>query len=182
MSGRNIRGGKGFKKGKKGPKGVEEKEEKFVGREADQDYARVMRLLGDRRVLCFCNDGKERICKIRGALCKGPNKQIIGEGDIVLISFRDYGDSEDSDTDISGGASLSKTKKKADVADILHRFSSKHQHSIRKEEGIHRNLFLVVATAAGTDDTLVFEEEDESGAAGAGAGAPSDDEIDIGAI
>jgi initiation factor 1A len=182
MSGRNIRGGKAFKKGKKGPKGVEEKEEKFVGREADQDYARVMRLLGDRRVLCFCNDGKERICKIRGALCKGPNKQIIGEGDIVLISFRDYGDSDDSETDVSGGASETpKTKKKADVADILHRFSSKHQHSIRKEEGIHRNLFLVVATAAGTDDTLVFEEDDEAGAAAAAAAA-ADEEIDIGAI
>lgn len=181
MSGRNIRGGKAFKKGKKGPKGIEEKEEKFSGRGADQDYARVMRLLGDRRVLCFCNDGKERICKIRGALCKGPKKQIIVEGDIVLISFRDYGDAEDSDTDISGEP-RPVAAKKADVADILHSFSSKHQNSIRKEEGIHRSLFLVVTTAAGSDDTLIFEEDEETGAATATAAESSDDDVDIGAI
>jgi translation initiation factor 1A len=96
----NLRGGKAYKKGKKTASDKEEVVQKFLQRDTDQEYARVIRMLGNRRVICFCNDGRERNCKIRGALCKGPNKQKITVGDIVLLSFRDFEvDSEDDSTD-----------------------------------------------------------------------------------
>ena len=65
----NLRGGKAYKKGKKTANDKEEVVSKFLQREKDQEYARVIRMLGNRRGVCFCNDGKERTCKIRGALC-----------------------------------------------------------------------------------------------------------------
>jgi translation initiation factor IF-1 len=40
----------------------------------------VIAMLGSRRVRCFCNDGVERICKIRGALCKRGRKKFINVG------------------------------------------------------------------------------------------------------
>lgn len=104
---RNLRGGKAYKKKKKPVAGGEEtRVERFIGVDRDQgvDYARVLRALGNRRMLCFCNDGVERVCKIRGALCKGPKRKKIEIGDIVAVSYRgmaffeddsDYTDSDD---------------------------------------------------------------------------------------
>ena len=119
----NLRGGKAFKKGKKKPAAGAETEggsSKFSGREEDQDYGRVLRLLGDRRVMCFCNDGAERIAKIRGALCKGPKKQKIEVGDIVILSARDC--------DGSG------------VMDLLEKVARNSWRHVRKEAGIHKHL------------------------------------------
>ncbi len=91
---RNVRGGKAYKKQKKHP--VEgTKRDRFSGREDGQDYGRALAMLGDRRVRCFCNDGVERICKIRGRLCKGRNKKLISVGDLVLISPRDFEEGEE---------------------------------------------------------------------------------------
>lgn len=55
--------------------------------DSDVQYGRVIEMLGDRRVLCFCDsDGKVRVCKIRGSLTyKG---MYIAVGDIVLLSPR----------------------------------------------------------------------------------------------
>jgi translation initiation factor 1A len=101
---RNLRGGKAFKKGKKAKpagEGGESHVQRFEEPDRAQgvDYARVLRALGNRRMLCFCNDGVERVCKIRGALCKGPKRQKIEIGDIVLVSYRAYmtADSDDDD-------------------------------------------------------------------------------------
>lgn len=98
---RNLRGGKAFKKGSKGKaKEAAAAAEGGGGGGAGRyespdrtqgvDFARVLRALGNRRMLCFCNDGVERVCKIRGALCKGPRRKKIEEGDIVLVSYRAY--------------------------------------------------------------------------------------------
>lgn len=101
---RNLRGGKAFKKGKKAKpagEGGESHVQRFEEPDRAQgvDYARVLRALGNRRMLCFCNDGAERVCKIRGALCKGPKRKKIEIGDIVLVSYRAAYMTADSDTE-----------------------------------------------------------------------------------
>ena len=119
----NLRGGKAFKKGKKKPAAGAETEggsSKFSGREEGQDYGRVTRLLGDRRVMCFCNDGAEHIAKIRGALCKGPKRQKIEVGDIVILSARDCDDSG--------------------VMDLLEKVARNAWRHVRKEANIHKHL------------------------------------------
>jgi initiation factor 1A len=157
---RNIRGGKAFKKGKKPAAGTTERVEKFVERDADQDYARVVAMLGNRRVRCFCNDGKERICKIRGSLCKGPKKQKIEVGDIVLISYRAFSDeeSEDEEEDVSDNLVNVKGtgQGQSQVADILSKYSRGHWRDIRKESGIHQRLFLAEESEEGLDE--MFDE------------------------
>ena len=177
---RNVRGGKAYKKQKKHPvEGV--KRDRFSGRDEGQDYGRALAMLGDRRVRCFCNDGNERICKIRGRLCKGRNKKLISVGDIVLISPRDFAEDDSSDDDNTtkkGGGSDS-------VWDIIDRIERDDWRSIKKEQGIHRDLFGVVATdgeGGGYDD--IFEDAGAS-AANAGEeekGVASDEEVDVDAI
>ena len=157
---RNLRGGKAFKKGKKPAAGTTDKVEKFFGRDADQDYARVVTMLGNRRVRCFCNDGKERICKIRGSMCKGPKKQKIEVGDIVLISYRVFEDAgSDSDEDISGNAVA---KLNPDMADIMYKYCRAHWRDIRKESGVHQRLFLAEQEGEGLDEMFDPDVEAEA--------------------
>lgn len=210
---RNQRGGKAYKKGSKG-KAKEAAAaaagdggaDRFESPDRSQgvDYARILRSLGNRRMLCFCNDGAERVCKIRGALCKGPRRKKIEVGDIVLVSYRAFMEGEaDSLTDesddetgrvflttahrggsgsaaaghsdmtpTSGAATLDSGRK--DIADIVHKYDSRHWRYIRKEAGIHGLLFeKASATAEETED--IFEE----GGAAATSKAADDDDIDI---
>ena len=182
---RNLRGGKAFKKGKKPAAGGDEKVPKFFGRDADQDYARAVSMLGHRRVRCLCNDGKERICKIRGSLCKGPKKQKIEVGDIVLISYRAFEDESGSDEDLSGNlVGLSQSKGQSDVADIMYKYSRAHWRDIRKEGGIHHNLFLSEQSGGeGLDELFDPEAEAEAEGEKEHDNAPDDDEdVDIDAV
>lgn len=186
MPQRNLRGGKAYKKGKKGGAAAAEAERfaRFVGRDEDQEYARVTKKLGDRRMLCFCNDGTERVCKIRGALCRGSSKkQRIEIDDIVLVSFRDY---EGSDTDGSEGAAAASdvgaaavlaSGRKA-IADIILKFPRSQWRDIRKEGDIHRKLFPNDGALPEGEEDVFFmgDSEDEGVAGGAGTDGAADGE------
>jgi initiation factor 1A len=190
---KNTTGGKNFKKGRKVPTNAGADDKRFDGLEEGQDLARVTKMLGNRRVLCFCGtDGMERVGKIRGVLCKGPKKQRIEIGDIVLVSSRDYtytgeDDSDDDETGVDsshkvtaaeGGAMTASGKR--DVYDLITKLSaSQIRDARRKETGMHRHLFEVTGghrteTAAAWE--FGVESDDEGAGAGAGA-AGSGDEI-----
>jgi initiation factor 1A len=168
----NLHGGKSYKKGKKVSHEKDEGGKKFYSRDDDQDYARVIRMLGNRRVVCFCNDGYERVCKIRGALCKGPKRQKIEVGDIVFISFRDFDEDSDEESsaqhtltggsDATGNVQVFASGRK-EIADIIDKVHRDHWRHIKKEAGIHKDLFF---TAAGNDVGDIFdyaaEKEEES--------------------
>jgi initiation factor 1A len=195
----NVRGGKAYKKGKKGGNGGDREEGggKFVGREDGQDYARALKILGNRRVLCFCNDGVERVGKIRGGLCKGPNKKRIEEGDIMIVSHRsfdtpssdDESEEGDEDSPISikkpastpvpeSGAILASGRK--DVVDILDKVGATHWRSVRKEKGIHRYLFPNSSGDDGVGEDI-FEEEPVKKST-ENNDVDTDEEVDVDAI
>lgn len=181
MPKKNIAGGKNFKKGRKVPTDGGAIEKRFDRIEEGQDLARVIKMLGNRRVLCFCgSDGMERVCKIRGVLCKGPKKQRIEIGDIVLVSSRDYsatthGDDSDDDSDTvtkpaqaaDGGAVTSSGKR--DIYDLITKLSASQIRDARRNvSGMHKHLYE--ASGSGRVDTtigFVFgvdsdDEEDEA--------------------
>ncbi len=79
----NKKGGKNYKKGKHAT------EAPIVYECLEgQMYARVIKVLGNCNMLVYCNDGRERVCHIRGNMRK---KVWMGTGDLVLISIRDFG-------------------------------------------------------------------------------------------
>jgi translation initiation factor 1A len=172
MPSHNIRGGKSYKKNKKGG-GEDNKEKKFFGRDEDQDYARVLKLLGNRRLLCFCNDGYDRVCKIRGALCKGPKKDIIDVGDIVLVSMREPDNGSDEDKPTAGETVVHASGRK-EVYDVLMKYSRSHWRNLRKEENIHKHLLL----SANSNEDELFEDVKEEGVEEGG----ESEEVDISAI
>lgn len=189
MPRRNVHGGKGFKKGKKGGTGDDdERAYKFNGREADQDYARVIRLLGNRRVLCFCNDGYERVGKIRGALCRGPRSQIIRDGDIVLISFREFQEEGSIGGAGAGSGAITAATASAlttdsghkEIVDIMYRYGPQDLRFLRKETGIHPALLGVGNPEVATAETIFFDGDGDG--EGEGDGGSSDSDLDIDAI
>eukprot|EP00414_Alexandrium_minutum_P007027 CAMPEP_0113819932 /NCGR_PEP_ID=MMETSP0328-20130328/986_1 /TAXON_ID=39455 /ORGANISM="Alexandrium minutum" /LENGTH=142 /DNA_ID=CAMNT_0000787865 /DNA_START=108 /DNA_END=536 /DNA_ORIENTATION=+ /assembly_acc=CAM_ASM_000350 len=58
-------------------------------KEDGQEYGQVMRMLGNGRCEVQCFDGTKRLCHIRGKMRK---KVWVNQGDIVLVSLRDFQD------------------------------------------------------------------------------------------
>jgi len=80
--------GKGGKSRRRGKGGEGDKRE-LVFKEDGQEYAQVLKMLGNGRTDCMCIDGVKRLCNIRGKMRK---RVWIATGDIVLVSLRSFQD------------------------------------------------------------------------------------------
>lgn len=98
-----------------------------IDRQEGQQIARVIRVLGNLNMSCYCNDGMTRICKIRGKMIK---RDFVEQGDYVLISLRDLEEIPEED------------KKKDLRGDILAKYPHEYIPELRKEEGVNSSLFV----------------------------------------
>lgn len=144
----NTTGGKNYKKSKHGGTS-----HPYPERQKDQMWARVIKNLGNRNMQCYCNDGKTRLCHVRGSM---RNRVWINVGDLILVSLREI------------------TGEPDEKGDIIAKFETEHIHHLKSEKGINPNLFIQVETVdtrllsnvkEGQDlslatDGFVFEEED----------------------
>nr|6GSM_i Chain i, Eukaryotic translation initiation factor 1A [Saccharomyces cerevisiae S288C] len=63
----------------------------LIYKEEGQEYAQITKMLGNGRVEASCFDGNKRMAHIRGKLRK---KVWMGQGDIILVSLRDFQDDQ----------------------------------------------------------------------------------------
>jgi initiation factor 1A len=131
----NQKGGKNYKKSKHA---APQKPTLFLP-EADQIFGRVIRNLGQRRMLVFSNDNKIRMCHIRGSMRRGSS--WITVGDIVLITRRDF-------------EKLPEKAGEYENADIISRYDKDLQSDLKKIPGINQKLFLQIETV---DSKLLSE-------------------------
>jgi initiation factor 1A len=128
----NLRGGKAYKKSKGKSKTGDEEEVVFIDKEADQYVGRIMKLLGNLNVQVYCEDKKQRVCKIRS----GIKKRIRFEtGDVVLISLRDCELSTDA---------LDKGER-SDRGDIIAKYHPQQFKSLR-DKGVNPLIFANLDT------------------------------------
>ena len=83
--------GKGGKNRRRGKNENETEKRELVFKEDGQEYAQVVKMLGNGRLDALCFDGTKRLCHIRGKLRK---KVWINTGDIILLGLRDYQDAK----------------------------------------------------------------------------------------
>ncbi|XP_049273138.1 eukaryotic translation initiation factor 1A, X-chromosomal [Rhipicephalus sanguineus] len=83
--------GKGGKNRRRGKNENETEKRELVFKEDGQEYAQVIKMLGNGRLEAMCFDGMKRLCHIRGKLRK---KVWINQGDIILVGLRDYQDAK----------------------------------------------------------------------------------------
>lgn len=133
----NAKGGKGYKKKKKVSNEVIPGMN-FLEKQSDQMVARAIRLLGNRNVLCYCNDNILRICHICGRM-KG--RAWVEPGDLVLVSLREL-------------STIETEKKTALRGDIVGKYVPDQFSTLRKERGMNQKLFMKLESM----DGVVLEE------------------------
>ncbi|XP_023057678.1 eukaryotic translation initiation factor 1A, Y-chromosomal-like isoform X2 [Piliocolobus tephrosceles] len=79
--------GKGGKNRRRGKNENESEKRELVFKDDGQEYAQVIKMLGNGRLEALCFDGVKRLCHIRGKLRK---KVWINTSDIILVGLRDY--------------------------------------------------------------------------------------------
>ena len=79
--------GKGGKNRKRGKNEADDEKRELIFKEDGQEYAQVLRMLGNGRCEAMCIDNVKRLGHIRGKMHK---KVWIAAGDIVLVGLRDY--------------------------------------------------------------------------------------------
>lgn len=80
------KGGSSYRKGKKNNLADEDSRPLELKQEG-QEYAKVLKMLGNRRIHAICNDGTKRLCIIPG---KMRFREWIAPDDIILLGIRDY--------------------------------------------------------------------------------------------
>ena len=81
--------GKGGNKRKRGKNMQHGEKRELIIKEEGQEYGQILRLLGNGRVEVNCFDQVKRMATIRGKL---RNRVWMNNGDIILVSLREFGD------------------------------------------------------------------------------------------
>ena len=111
---RNTKGGKKHKKNKN--YGSEDKVLRI--KEDGQEYAKITQCKGSCRFNVICCDGKTRSAILCGTMRK---RKFVGEGDMVLVSLRDFQD---------------------DVCDIIDSYDQSQAKKLQKEKHIPESFKL----------------------------------------
>lgn len=151
----NLQGGKKYKSGK----GNNESKAELHDIGPGQMAGRIIRNPGNRYMLVYCDDDKQRICKIKGGLRK---RVWFSVGDVVLLSVRTI------------GVSMTETSK-GERGDILAKYDPTILGKLKKEYDVNPILFTPIET---TGAAISMPELDEEAFEFEGEG----DDVDIDAI
>ncbi|KAG6423231.1 hypothetical protein SASPL_113620 [Salvia splendens] len=165
--------GKGGKNRKRGKNEADDEKRELVFKEDGQEYAQVMRMLGNGRCEATCIDGVKRLCHIRGKMHK---KVWIAAGDIILVGLRDYQMETwqvfgSSFVELDGEVEESKNKNAImldDKADVILKYMPDEARLLKAYGELPENTRLNEGIAGGLDeeddgpgdDYIEFEDED----------------------
>ncbi|CAK7902027.1 eukaryotic translation initiation factor 1A [[Candida] anglica] len=142
--GRNRRRGKNDNGGQK---------RELIYKEDGQEYAQITKMLGNGRIEVACFDSIKRMGHIRGKLRK---KVWMGQGDIILVSLRDFQDEQ---------------------CDVVHKYNSDEARTLKNVGELPENAKINETDTFGAD-----EDEDvnfEFGAEDSDDDDEEDDDLDI---
>lgn len=147
----NFKGGKKYKSSKHDNSSAECHE---IDESQGQMVGRIIKVLGNRNMLLYCNDKLERIAHIRGGLRKKHARLEVG--DIVLFSVRSEG------LNISGDSGSNAKNR----GDILAKYEREVHGQLKKMKNINPRLFTTIeiedlktrGLGDGDDFGFTFEE------------------------
>ena len=132
------KGGKNFKKGKRA--GEQERRD-LLFKEDGQEYAQVLRMLGDGRLALSCYDGVARTGLIRGTMRR---RVWINTGDIVLLGLREF---------------------QPDKADVIHKYTAEEARVLQAYDELPASarinqtaIDMAMDGQGEEDDDFVFED------------------------
>ena len=128
------KGGKQFRKGKNTQQLNDKRQLEF--KEEQQEYALVVKMLGNSRCECKCSDGRTRLGIIRGSMTK---RVWISMGDLVLVSLREYQD---------------------DKADIIHKYTREEAATLKNYGEIDASMYNLNPSSIQEDTSDDMAQED----------------------
>jgi len=134
--------GNGGKNRRRGKGDNEESKRELEFKEEGQEYAQVVKMLGNGRCECFCYDGVTRLGHIRGKMRK---KVWITAGDIVLVGKRDFQDEK---------------------VDIIHKYTADEARNLKQygelpdTARINETAVDLAMTGDGNDDDIGIDFDD----------------------
>tara|TARA_Y100000389_G_scaffold148109_2_gene147155 strand:+ start:2633 stop:3061 length:429 start_codon:yes stop_codon:yes gene_type:complete len=134
---RNHHGGRNHRKGKSFNDNDEKRQLEY--KEDGQEYALIMKVLGNSRFECMCGDGRTRISHVRGKLQK---KVWINLYDTVLVSLRDFQD---------------------DKADIIHKYTREEVRTLLSYGEIAENLTAAAGNEMSNNDDETGDKQEDTG-------------------
>lgn len=141
--------GKGGKNRRRGKNDNGGQKRELIYKEEQQEYAQITKMLGNGRIEVSCFDGIKRMGHIRGKLRK---KVWMGQGDIILVSLRDFQD---------------------DQCDVVHKYNSDEARTLKSVGELPDNAKINETDTFGADEdddvNFEFGNDDEE----------EDDELDI---
>ena len=120
--------GMGGNKRKKGKKPVAEDRD-LIYKGESEEYAQVIKILGDGRFECNCADGVKRIAHVRGKMRK---RIWIANGDIILVSLRDFEPEKCDVVEKYREKEVAKLKKVGEIPDSM--VYHPHQMKMKKKK------------------------------------------------
>ncbi|RLV91455.1 Eukaryotic translation initiation factor 1A [Spathaspora sp. JA1] len=142
--------GKGGKNRRRGKNDNSGQKRELILVEEGQAYGQITKMLGNGRIEVSCFDGNKRMGHIRGKLRK---KVWMGQGDIILVSLRDFQD---------------------DQCDVVHKYNSDEARTLKTMGELPESAKINETDTFGGD-----EDEDVNFEFGAEDESEEDDELDI---
>ncbi|SCV66898.1 BQ2448_5544 [Microbotryum intermedium] len=130
----------GGKNRRRGKNENEADKRELVFKEDGQEYAQVTKMLGNGRIEAMCFDGEKRLAHIRGKMRK---KVWINQGDIILLSLRDFQD---------------------DKADVIQKYTSDEARNLKTYGELPETAKINETDTFGAgeeDDMVEFDEVDD---------------------
>lgn len=127
--------GKGGKNRRRGKNVNGGQKRELIFKEEGQEYAQITKMLGNGRLEVACFDDKKRMGHIRGKLRK---KVWMGQGDIILVSLRDFQDEQ---------------------CDVVHKYNSDEARALKSAGELPENAKINETDTFGADedDDVNFE-------------------------
>ncbi|OMH83033.1 Eukaryotic translation initiation factor 1A [Zancudomyces culisetae] len=123
--------GKGGKNRRRGKNEAEGEKRELIFKEEGQEYAQVVKMLGSGRLEAVGFDGTKRLAQIRGKMRK---KVWINQGDIILLSLRDFQD---------------------DRADVILKYTADEARSLKQYGELPENAKINETDTFGVEDEEV---------------------------
>lgn len=122
---------------KKGKHTAEKEKRALVTRDPMQEYAKILKMLGDRKVTMVFPDSREVLGLIPGRFRK---RVWMAQGDIVLVSVREFQD---------------------DRYDIVLKYTPEEVHKLVKKNEIPEFFLDGLSTTAEDNNGINFGEEED---------------------
>jgi initiation factor 1A len=150
-----------------GSKRTNTRKREMLFKEDGQVYGRATAMLGNGRLRAKCDDGVERLCKIRGSMRR---REFVHVGDLVLVALRDFtgggggggGDSGGQNTEFADAAADadadSKKKAPLEKADVIFRYQPPEVQILKK----YGEAVNIMIDAEEKDEYFQFDEDSDA--------------------